>query len=617
MALIFDDENQNKHCFELNDFGNYYSIHYQSIKIRWRNTVSGFKEQSLFSGFVSCLLVAVFSCSSHLSVWGQNDDPSSALFDTERIARFHFEMSEGEWEKLQPPKDVDWDIEKAFARAGADAMSGNKVFRNGDDVRAGLAGYFGVNHQYGSGVVTINGESLNDVGIRYKGNGSFWAGHFWGKYSFKIDFSEYVKGQEFCGLKKINLNNEITDPSMLREPLSYYFFRSAGVPASRTGWARVSLTRGQGKPASDLGLYVSVEQVDERFLKRHFGSSKGLLLKPSCFGAFRYLGEQWEPYETAYGQKTEGTAAQRQKVIEFSRLIHRADDVTFEQEVEKYLDMDAFYSFLSANVILSNLDSFLSGTQNFYAYLNPSTDRIQFIPWDLDSSMGAATLVGDPARRRELSIDEPQVGDGGNRLIERVLGVPRFRKAYRERLTELLQAPFSDQSMTVAVKAFAGVITPYFEQVGGNARKKFEQTLYGKPSGWNPDPVSYFIKARRTSLQNQLEGKSNGQRVEHNDSRAITGIFVSLVQVGIISFLVALLNLGTWIWGVIAGFRRGAVWGISNLVFYPLAPLLFGFFVCPDKGRRSSWMCLISTFLTVLVIIASLYFFPVLVELNS
>ena len=608
-------ELENRHV--LSDLGNWFSIHNNAIKIGWRKCVIDFTEESLFSGFISFFLVAVFSFSSHLSVWGQSDDPSNALFDMERIARFQFEMSEGEWKKLQPPEGVDWDIEKAFARVGEDVMSGNKAFRNGDDARAGLAGYFGINHQYGSGVVTVNGESLKDVGIRYKGNGTFWAGHLGGKYSFKIYFSEYVKGQEFYGLKKINLNNEITDPSMLREPLSYYFFRSAGVPASRTGWARVSLTRGKGKPVSDLGLYVSVEQVDKRFLKRHFGSSKGLLLKPSCFGAFCYLGEKWEPYETAYGQKTEGTAAQRQRVIEFSRLIHRANDATFEQEIEKYLDMDAFYSFLSANVILSNLDSFLAGTQNYYAYLNPSTERIQFIPWDLDSSMGAFTMVGNRSGRRKLSIDEPQVGDGANRLIERVLGVPRFRKAYRDRLTELLHGPFSDQSMSAALKGFAGVITPYFQQVGGDALEEFERTLYGKPSGSGPDPLSFFINARRTSLQKQLDGKSNGERVKFNDPGALTGYFLSLVQVGIIAFLVALLNLGAWVWGVIAGFRRGAGWGILNLVFYPVAPLLFGFFVCPDKGRRSAWMCLISTLLTILVVIASSLFFPVLVELNS
>ena len=95
-----------------------------------------------------------------------------------------------------------------------------------------------------------------------------------GRYSFKIDFNEYVKGQEFRGMTKINLNNNITDPSLMREALSYEFFvRRASRP--RAWVMRVKLTIPGETEAKPVGLYTVVEQKDKRFLRRNYARQKG------------------------------------------------------------------------------------------------------------------------------------------------------------------------------------------------------------------------------------------------------------------------------------------------------------------------------------------------------
>ena len=74
-----------------------------------------------------------------------------------------------------------------------------------------------------------------------------------------------------------------------------------------------------------------MEQVDKRFLADRFGSRKGMLLKPSTFGAFKYLGEDWEPYKEHYNPKTDITSEQGRRLIEFTKLIQQSNDLTFKQ----------------------------------------------------------------------------------------------------------------------------------------------------------------------------------------------------------------------------------------------------------------------------------------------
>ena len=119
-------------------------------------------------------------------------------------------------------------------------------------------------------------------------------------------------------------------------------------------------------------------------MKDRFGAADGLLLKPSTFGVFRYLGEDWAKYEVAYIPKTTPTEPQQQRLIAFTKLLHQADDEEFEATVDEYLDVDQFLRFLAMNVLLSNLDSFLGGAQNYYVYLDSASNRFHFLPWDMD-----------------------------------------------------------------------------------------------------------------------------------------------------------------------------------------------------------------------------------------
>lgn len=114
------------------------------------------------------------------------------------------------------------------------------------------------------------GVPLADVGIRRKGGAGSARPIKTGKSGLKVRFDEFVKGQLFFGLKRLTLNNMIQDPSMVHETLSYELFRALDLPASRTGYAFVTLN------GEKYGLFLNLETLDKISLPHWFASTQHL-----------------------------------------------------------------------------------------------------------------------------------------------------------------------------------------------------------------------------------------------------------------------------------------------------------------------------------------------------
>ena len=561
------------------------------------------QEQNPVAGEQDSLLPATFATKA-----------ADTLFGLDRVIDVELKISAEEWAKLQPPAGTRLDdaaVGRAFGDLIGDAIRGGN-FRSEKSTRPGLAGYLGVDHQYGQADVIIDGEAIQAVGLRYKGNGTFVVGHKTGKYSFKIDFNEYRNGASFRGLRKLNLNNQVTDPSMMREALSYELFRAVGIPCSRVNFARVYLTVAGLREREPQGLYTIVEQVDKRFLKHRFGESDGLLIKPSTFGVFRYLGEDWGKYEVAYIPKTTPTEPQQQRLIAFAKMLHQADDEAFSATVEEYLDVDQFLKFLAINVLLSNLDSFLGGAQNYYVYLDTASNRFRFLPWDMDISFGAFEMQGTPSTRRNLSIDRPQTSK--NRLIERILAIARHKQTYHAYLRQYLDTHFGQETLNAQIDRAAAILRPVIAENGKNAPEQFEKAIADSPSLFQPHPLKFFVTKRHESVRAQLANETTGDTLG-NEGEGLKELvqWFTAPRLGLLVGLpvVLLLNASGWLWGMVAGFRKGTRWGLLNAAIFPLAPLLYGFVVCRDLGIRAAcWVLFAVTSMVIWLAIAVRLFGP-------
>ena len=135
-----------------------------------------------------------------------------------------------------------------------------------------------VEEKYSSCSVSINGERLENVGLRAKGNSSLTTVAEMGssRYSFKLEFDHYQEGQTYHDLDTLNLNNLIQDNTMMKDFLTYQLMREIGVAAPLCSYATVYVN---GKA---LGLYLAVEAIEESFLERNYGSDYGELYKPDA-----------------------------------------------------------------------------------------------------------------------------------------------------------------------------------------------------------------------------------------------------------------------------------------------------------------------------------------------
>lgn len=129
--------------------------------------------------------------------------------------------------------------------------------------------------------VIIAGTAFKKVGIRPKGNtslSSIAGDPNNNRYSFKLEFDQFVEGQTCFGLDKLALNNSYADTTNMKEAIIYDMFRYLGADASLYNYAKISVND------EYWGVYLALEAVEDSFMLRNYGMEKGYLYKPENMG---------------------------------------------------------------------------------------------------------------------------------------------------------------------------------------------------------------------------------------------------------------------------------------------------------------------------------------------
>ncbi|MEZ6142153.1 MAG: CotH kinase family protein [Zavarzinella sp.] len=418
------------------------------------------------------------------------------------VAKIQIELTAKEYDAMQPPRTG------GFGGFGGFPMTPrpNPVVPPKEGDREVHRGVFGTDFPVARGKVTINDRTAGDVAIRYKGNSTYLATANGLKRSFKIDFDEFVDDQHLFGLKKINLHCGVHDPSKIREALCYQTYRDVGVPAPQTCFAEVRLNVPGRFDNLYLGCYTMTEQVNKPFLRKHFGTDKGVLFKPERVRSLDYLGEQWEPYEKNYQPKGKAKDAQQKRLIEFVKLVNRGSDQEFAAQIGKFLDVESYLRFLATTAVTANLDSFFTNGHNYYLYLHPESNQFHFVPWDTDLSLGNFAFFGSPTQQADLSVRKPYVQ---NRLTDRLLALPDMPKKYLELLQDVLQKGFTEKIVLQHVKDFEATVQPILEKELQAMRQRRESP-FSMPGFQKAPPVGEFVKQRLESIQKQLTSDHPG-----------------------------------------------------------------------------------------------------------
>ncbi|MFF2178752.1 CotH kinase family protein [Lysinibacillus sp. NPDC058147] len=235
--------------------------------------------------------------------------------------------------------------------------------------------------------ITVDGKRIENVAIRTKGSSSLnsVANSDSDRYSLKIDFDYYDDTQSLYGLKKLNLNNNFSDSTLMREYISYELMEQMGLPTPAHSYMYVTVN------GEDRGLFLGVEAVDETFLANNYGSNDGFLFKPDGTGSdLKYISDDIADY-TGIGLKTNEGNVDQSKFIEMVKAINNGGNI------EKYIDVDEMLRYFAMNTALVNLDSYQSNMKHNY-YLYEKNGVFSIIPWDFNMSFGGFAGFGGGGR---------------------------------------------------------------------------------------------------------------------------------------------------------------------------------------------------------------------------
>ncbi|WP_139997069.1 CotH kinase family protein [Paenibacillus paridis] len=334
--------------------------------------------------------------------------------------------------------------------------------------------------EYKQASVEYNGQTFDNVAIRTKGNLSLNSVVNMtdsDRYSFKISFDEYVN-QTLQGISKINLNNNYSDASYMREFLSYELAEQMGLPTPKFSYVNVYVN-------DELwGFYLAIEQIGDAYLERNFGNAYGALYKANGGNGSEL---NWLETIDAYT----GLDLKSDKSND-DILLDMVDELNNGTDYESVLDVDEALKFIALNAVAGNFDSYLSEKKhNYYLYENDGLFNI--LPWDYNMSFGGFGGSG-------VLIDEPTTGTLADRpLIDKLLKVDAYKEKYHEIVTDMLEGYLADETFQARIAEIKELISPYVK-ADPSSFYTYEQYEQGVTQ------VISFNATQTSSIAQQLAG---------------------------------------------------------------------------------------------------------------
>jgi len=363
-------------------------------------------------------------------------------------------------------------------------------------------------YSYVHGSIRIDGALYEDVGVRLKGKwGSFvpldseepWGNGAPGKSALIVKLNEWVGGQKHLGLSKLTINNNVQDWSRIHQYVGYALFRELGVPASRAGFASVSLN-GAAK-----GLYTLVEPTDgDHFLDRWYGTHDGNL----------YEGE----YGTDLTSDTIGSFDQdngedetRQDLVE---LVEALDAIPEGGDpmptLDARFDFDEYLRFAAAELYMGHWDGYAWWVNNYLVHHDLDEDRWTFVPWGIDQTFGDTLGAYDGV----MAAPGPSWGDAGGfgdgRIHKLCFQSDECLARLRDAFVEVLDTADAMDLRGLAEETWTAIADVALE----------ETTEWGDPAAaiHAAADTSAFIVRRRAQIETWLPCLAGGEVDEDGDT---------------------------------------------------------------------------------------------------
>ena len=391
--------------------------------------------------------------------------------------------------------------------------------------------------------VVINGTTFYQVGIRPKGNTSLSSiakDPDNNRYSFKLEFDQFVDGQTCFGLDKLILNNSYADTTNMKEAIVYDMFQFLDTDASLYNYARMSVNN------EYWGVYLALEAVEESFMLRNYGTKKGYLYKPDSMnfnngndnnnfsdgqrmghggmpgmmgggGNLNYSDDNIASYNTIWnGKVNDSSDNDHRRVIEALKNVHS------QSNIEKYIDVDQVLKYMAVHNFSVNEDS-LSGSMAHNYYLYEANGQLSILPWDYNLSLGgmhggdATSVINEP-------IDDTW---RGTKLFDFVLENEEYKARYHEYYEKLVNEYLYGGKFGETYNRIRTQIDSLAE-TDPNSMYTYEEYIKGT------EVLYEAVMLRAESIKGQLEGTiaSTAEGQKEDASNLVDASHINLSDLG-------------------------------------------------------------------------------------
>lgn len=284
-------------------------------------------------------------------------------------------------EPIGPGRRISPDEVENYSDAGLYDMSVLRTFFvdfETDDWEAEMADFYRTDVEIPA-KLTIDGKTYNNVGMRFRGNSSFFSLSAGQKRSLNISVDLVDNKQRIHGYKTLNLLNGHADSSFLRTVLYDRIARDF-LPAPKANLVRVVIN------GESWGVFINEQQVNSEFTDEWFGERSGDRWKiPPDFsggGALSFRGDNPDDYRRSYEIKSKDTEESWQALVDVCRTLRDLPDVQLETELNKTLNIDRALWFLALDNIFGDGDGYFSRGSDYYVYRDARHGRFHLLPHD-------------------------------------------------------------------------------------------------------------------------------------------------------------------------------------------------------------------------------------------
>lgn len=363
------------------------------------------------------------------------------------------------------------------------------------------------NHHFRAMFIFDNGtvrDTVENVGFRLRGNTSRTSA----KKSFKVSFNTFESGRQYQGVEKLNLNGEHNDPSVSRAKVCWDLARDIGVPAARSNHVEFYINN------AFRGVYINVEHIDEEFVKKRFGNNSGNLYKCLWPADLNYLGSNPDLYKDThagrpiYALKTNTAEDDYSDLAHFIDILNNTPLNDLPCELEQVFHVDNYLRSIALDILTGNWDGPIFNKNNFYLYHNLESGQFEYIPYDLDNTMGIDWFNIDWSIR-DIYAWSP--GNEARPIYDRLMQVQEYKDRFSFYLNEIISSHYQSSSLFPRLDHFKNslnsliVLDTFYPLDYGfsttDFQQSFEMTL---PYNHTDAGLKPFITARKNAVLNQL-----------------------------------------------------------------------------------------------------------------